>query len=243
MTASLVLLDNVIRVLGLTCIDADNPRSPIFLEYAVPGLGRCTPEAGMNEPSHHPLRSIHQQHQQNFPQVVYHTTTHPTPFDSYREVAHYPPVNATTGCPCQSLSLGSVVTPSIRSSTPLWLLTPKWDAYDLDRDYGEIRKEESRRLVWSTLTMVGGDRGARLALEQPQLDLHLAKPENVSPELSCRRCIQRLTGTLRPSSMLYCILEKPSTPPDPTSTPPFRQKSTLDSDAYLSAWSSLPVPF
>ncbi|KAG8920018.1 hypothetical protein FRC00_010585, partial [Tulasnella sp. 408] len=85
MTASLVLLDNVIRVLGLTCIDADNPRSPIFLEYAVPALGRCSPEAGTNEPSHHPLRLTHQQHTQNFPQIVYHTTTHPTPFDSYRD--------------------------------------------------------------------------------------------------------------------------------------------------------------
>ncbi|KAG8968159.1 hypothetical protein FRB90_010832, partial [Tulasnella sp. 427] len=58
------------------------------------------------------------------------------------------------------------------------MLSPKWDAYDLERDYGEIRKEESRRLVWSTLTLAAGDTGARLALEQPQLDLHIAKPEN-----------------------------------------------------------------
>ncbi|KAG8946589.1 hypothetical protein FRC04_011567 [Tulasnella sp. 424] len=178
MTASLVLLDNVIKVLGLTCIDAENPRSPIFVEYAVPALGRCAPEAGTSEPSHHPLRLTHLQHTQNFPQVVYHTTTQPTPFDSYRDVAHYPPVSASAGCPCQALSLGSAVTPAIRSSTPLWLLSPKWDAYDVNRDYAEIRREESRRLVWSTLTIVGGDRSARLALEQPQLDLHLAKPEN-----------------------------------------------------------------
>lgn len=178
MTASLVLLDNVIRVLGLTCIDADNPRSPIFLEYAVPALGRCFPEAGTNQPSNHPLRLTHLQHTQNFPQIVYHTTTQPTPFDNYRDVSHYPPVSASAGCPCQALSLGSCATPTVRGSTPLWMLTPKWDAYDVNLDYGEIRKEESRRLVWSTLTLVGGDRGARLALEQPQLDLHLAKPEN-----------------------------------------------------------------
>ncbi|KAG8899147.1 hypothetical protein FRB99_006898 [Tulasnella sp. 403] len=173
MEASIVLLDNVIHVLGLTSIDADNPRAPVFTRHMVPALGRPGPYATSNpntlqSTSTHPLLYRHSSSAQRY--IQYQATTQPTPFDTYRQVTN--PFRSS-GCPCNTISLSNV--PEAARSTPFWLMSPMWKA---DLSYAEIRKEESRRLVWSTLALVGGESGARVALQAPQINLHVAKPEN-----------------------------------------------------------------
>ncbi|KAG8879234.1 hypothetical protein FRB97_001853 [Tulasnella sp. 331] len=66
-------------------------------------------------------------------------------------------------------------TPDLLRSTPSWRFMPKWGQ---SASAGEIRKEEARRLVWSTVIMLGCGANARRATELFQLDLHVSKPEN-----------------------------------------------------------------
>lgn len=177
MSSSIVLLDNVIHVLGLTAIDADNYRAPIFTPGNVPALGRPLP-AGMFNPNHQQVSTPSLLRSNGSPldpsrYISYQHHTQPTPFDTYREVTR-PKGDHRPECPCHGLSLAT--TPDAVRATPLWATTPRWEK---DLEYPEIRREEARRLVWSTATLVGGEAAARLALGVPQLQLHVAKAENV----------------------------------------------------------------
>lgn len=174
------MLDNVICALGLTSIDLNNHRSARFAPRAVPALGRPQPEGygGIAlEPTSSASLELHvQNHEHTRPAIIYQSTTQPTPFDLYRSLGTNNPSGAIRkGCPCHALSLA--VTPEAVKGTPMWLCTPKWDA---NASWAEIKKEEARRLVWSTITLVSGDASARLALGFRQLNLHISRPENVS---------------------------------------------------------------
>ncbi|KAF8527466.1 hypothetical protein BU17DRAFT_81636 [Hysterangium stoloniferum] len=125
--SAMVMLDSIIRSLGLTAIDADNPRVSLFKSRAVP--------------------------------VV--------------------PVPATArvsseGCSCLALTLGH----NSRSShvhTPLWVATAAWNP---DWTVAEIRKEESRRLCWSSLQIAAGHTSHSAAFSVPPLDYFCIQPSN-----------------------------------------------------------------
>ncbi|KAG8996572.1 hypothetical protein FRB93_000714 [Tulasnella sp. JGI-2019a] len=194
MESSMILLDNVIRVLGLTRLDAGNPRAPVFAPGAVPALGRPLPAGQTYYPScdhgspasSSSLQSLLQAGQPSRNLIHYQPTTQPTPFDlcrAERRVVSHPHSSqsiAASGqnlsvetCPCHALSLAG--SPEAQKCTPLWLSTPQWDP---GASLAELQREESRRLVWASVMMFGSDAAARLALGMPQLDLHTAKPEN-----------------------------------------------------------------
>ncbi|KAG9034444.1 hypothetical protein FRB95_013241 [Tulasnella sp. JGI-2019a] len=178
MESSLIVLDDVVHVLGLKTLDRFNPRAAVFRAGAAPVLGRLRPDGQIYQHLN-PYNLGSQGHARLFlesiepprPSIQYQATTQQTPFDLYRSA--YNPTQGSHGCPCHALSLAG--SSEAQKSTPLWLSTPKWDP---EASLAEIQKEEARRLVWSTVTVVGANAATRMALGQPQLYLHAAKPEN-----------------------------------------------------------------
>ncbi|KAG8875578.1 hypothetical protein FRB97_004992 [Tulasnella sp. 331] len=195
MESTMILLDNIIHVLGLERIDAGNPRASMFKAGAVPALGRPRPynyyrersyASGSNDVSTRPstLPDLLQADRAHRNLVHYQPTTQPTPFDLCRtgssmaltQVSIYSNANVNLeACPCRPLSLAE--SPEAHRCTPLWLSTPQWDP---GVSWAELKKEEARRVVWTSVMMIASDAAARLALGLPQLDLHIAKPENFS---------------------------------------------------------------
>ncbi|KAG8862085.1 hypothetical protein FRB96_002115 [Tulasnella sp. 330] len=188
MQASASLLDNVIRYLGLVSIDAMDSRAPSYAAGAAPALGRPLPNGviikddGLQPresatatesiapalPS--PLRPLRSQ-----------AAVAGTLFNIWGHAIVEPPLHLDnvgrsgipTGCPCEALSFSR--TPDLLRSTPSWRFMPKWGQ---NGSVGEIEKEEARRLVWSTVIILGSDANARRAAGFPRLDLHISKPEN-----------------------------------------------------------------
>ncbi|KAG8885299.1 hypothetical protein FRB98_001884 [Tulasnella sp. 332] len=186
--ASASLLDNVIRYLGLVSIDAMDSRAPSYAAGAAPALGRPLPNGviikddGLQPresatatesiapalPS--PLRPLRSQ-----------AAVAGTLFNIWGHAIVEPPLHLDnvgrsgipTGCPCEALSFSR--TPDLLRSTPSWRFMPKWGQ---NGSVGEIEKEEARRLVWSTVIILGSDANARRAAGFPRLDLHISKPEN-----------------------------------------------------------------
>ncbi|KAG9034438.1 hypothetical protein FRB95_013235 [Tulasnella sp. JGI-2019a] len=185
MESSMIILDNVIHVLGLRTLDRTNPRVPIMKAGAVPAFGRPRPNGPRHKYLLHSKDLASQGHAQVSlksieppqPSIQYQATPQQTPFDLYRSANNSMQAlqvgMKTKGCPCHALSLAGSSEAQI--STPLWLCTPKWTP---DASWAEMRKEEARRLVWSSVTVLSSDAAARLAMGRPQLDLHAAKPEN-----------------------------------------------------------------
>ncbi|KAG8880884.1 hypothetical protein FRB98_004688 [Tulasnella sp. 332] len=226
MESTMILLDNIIHVLGLERIDAGNPRASMFKAGAVPALGRPRPynyyrersyASGSNDVSTRPstLPDLLQADRAHRNLVHYQPTTQPTPFDLCRtgssmaltQVSIYSNANVNLeACPCRPLSLAE--SPEAHRCTPLWLSTPQWDP---GVSWAELKKEEARRVVWTSVMMIASDAAARLALGLPQLDLHIAKPEN--HYLSLSSCtLQAIIATYASVSSMdsshYYILEK-----------------------------------
>ncbi|KAG9005215.1 hypothetical protein FRB94_001763 [Tulasnella sp. JGI-2019a] len=167
-------LDNLIRALGYTAIDAMDPRAPTFAPRAVPILGRpgffnrTSTLSGATPPN--------ADHPASPGSTKYQATRPSTPFDLYRSqgtdsTTHSPGTSA--GCPCRALSLAD--NPETARSTPAWLPMPRWKS---DASWAEIQREEARRLVWSSIVLLGADAAVRLADGHRQLDLHISKAEN-----------------------------------------------------------------
>lgn len=78
------------------------------------------------------------------------------------------------GCSCQALSLGQNW-PMASNFTPLWLHTAAWDQTWSE---AEIRKEESRRLCWSSLCLAAAHTSHSAAFSQAPLDFYLIQPSN-----------------------------------------------------------------
>ena len=86
-------------------------------------------------------------------------------------------VSRQEGCSCRTLTLGHV-SRSSHEHTPLWAATAAWHP---DWTYAEIRKEESRRLCWSTLQLAAGHTAHAAAFSTPPLDFFCIQPGNVCP--------------------------------------------------------------
>lgn len=85
-------------------------------------------------------------------------------------------VSRQEGCSCRSLTLGQV-SRSSHEHTPLWAATAAWNP---DWSYAEIRKEESRRLCWSSLQLAAGHTSHAAAFSAAPLDYFCIQPANVS---------------------------------------------------------------
>ncbi|TFK52485.1 hypothetical protein OE88DRAFT_1795692 [Heliocybe sulcata] len=156
--SSLFLLDGIIRSLSLTLIDAGDPRASHLRATTLPGESGLGLSQPMWSGADTPVEAIH----------------HPVPHEvmSYRSLQD--PV--TSGCSCASISLGATWS-AAREYTPLWLSTPGWDEGWTE---AEVRKEECRRLCWSTLFLACGHSSYVWAHKRRGLDLFVVDPANAS---------------------------------------------------------------
>jgi hypothetical protein len=71
---------------------------------------------------------------------------------------------------------GGVPPQSSKMPAPSWYVTPGWEW----ADERELRNESMRRLVWSTLVIVGQHSSYAASMGQGVAPLAVSKPENVS---------------------------------------------------------------
>ena len=201
-------MDNVFRSLDLIHTDFDSRRRLPFNHQKVPALGRC-------KPSNRSLWAVNPSQRHSVPDLrAPNSIVRPHPLSSFRSFAG-PRLEERKGCPCKDLSLGA--NPSHTRSAPHWGMTPGWSP---DATYAEIRREESRRLVWHSVGIVGIDAVARIHMKVPQLDLQMSDPRNVS--LHDSSFIFLTTGN---TSMTYSILGSSCTSDDLISTEHSHPKS------------------
>jgi len=165
--ASLNILDSIIRSLAMSYLDANNPSASTFTRNAVPVV----------EVSAEPYFS---------PTQPYITSmSMPSPIQQYAQPQQIgvDPTVRPANCPCDSLSLG-YQWPESHTQVPGWIATAGWNR---EWTEGEIRKEECRRLCWSTLMLVSGHTSFSAAVNWRSLDLFVGEPSNV------RGVLNRLT--------------------------------------------------
>jgi hypothetical protein len=158
--ASLNTLDSIIRSLAISYLDANDPSTSKFTRNAVP-IVEVSSEQYFSPPQPYlssPMASLTQTQQ----------------YVQQQQVAVDPTVRAAS-CPCDSLSLG-FQWPEAQTQVPLWVATPMWNR---DWSEGEIKKEECRRLCWSTLMLVSGHTSFAAAVNWGNLDLFMIEPSNV----------------------------------------------------------------
>jgi len=210
MSSSISVMDSVISALGLTSIDAGNPRTPLFFATTVPVIGRPKPEGSLRGTPLAVLPPLEEP--DDF--IQHHLNSQPTPFGSDRAAIHgAQPSSNSRHCPCPALAMQSV--PDQARSTPLWMMVPKWDQ---GAPYETVRREEGRRLAWSALQLVSGDIAVRIPSGAPLLDLKLVKPQNVSYiRLDTAKGGATNVPFRRLGSLLCCILARAYIPNTRTS--------------------------
>ena len=153
--SSLNNLDSILRSLAVTCVDADNPVTSTFAPNAVPVV-EVSSERSFSVP-------------QSLPSSI---STAP-----YVQL-HGSAVDSTvsgSSCPCDNISLGHQW-PEALTQVPLWATTAMWNPKWTE---GEIKKEECRRLCWSTLMLISGHTSFAEAVDWGPLDLFMVEPSNV----------------------------------------------------------------
>ncbi|KAG9005213.1 hypothetical protein FRB94_001761 [Tulasnella sp. JGI-2019a] len=180
--AVILLLDNVIRALGLTNLDATDPRAPTFEPNSVPALGRPRPNGQGNfSRSSGSMARCSATYLQNVSPdlspslMIKYGGARPLPVPStgVRASSQRDGSIATKGCPCLALSLSG--NPEAARCTPEWGTVPRWG---LSETWADIRKEEARRLVWSSVNLLSGHAASSLSCGTRLLDLHISRPEN-----------------------------------------------------------------
>lgn len=159
------MLDNLVRSLALAGLDQNDGRVSRFAARSVPTV---SVSHGIDYP---PAATGHAWDVRAHVPVSPHSYVPPPP---------PPPLSHTpqTGeCACHAYTLGSNWS-GAQEHTPLWLMTPAWDQEAAD---ATVRKEECRRLVWSSVMMVAGYTSFTAANSlAPPLELSLMDPSNVS---------------------------------------------------------------
>jgi hypothetical protein len=168
--ASLHILDSIIRSLAISYLDANNPTASTFTRNTVP-IVEASPEQQYLSPSQ-PYQSS----------MSIPLSTQQYVQSQSQQVAVGPTIHASS-CPCDSLSLG-FQWPEAQAQVPLWVATPMWNR---EWTEGEIKKEECRRLCWSTLMLVSGHTSFAAAVNWRNLDLFMVEPSNVRA-ISTDRC-------------------------------------------------------
>lgn len=161
--SALSMLDSLVRSLAMAALDRTDARASRFAARAVPTVSPAAVEYGGGgaagptwDVAPHTGAHAHAHH---------HTGAPPQ---------RTPP--AAGECACGAYTLGRNWSHA-QELTPLWLMTPAWSE---DATDAEIRKEECRRLVWSSVTMVAGYTSFTAANNvMPAVDLSLMDPANV----------------------------------------------------------------
>lgn len=160
---ALAMLDNLIRTLSLTYIDAENPSTTTFAESENPtDPGRRGPAYPL------PLYSRARE------SAYYERSTHPSSRLLHREPHPKP---SDSRCICSDLTLGRHWS-GAQEHAPLWLSTAAWDP---SWTVTEIKREECRRLCWNALSIAAGYSTFRSAHGLDTPDMFVLQPANVSP--------------------------------------------------------------
>ncbi|THH01910.1 hypothetical protein EW026_g884 [Hermanssonia centrifuga] len=97
-------------------------------------------------------------------------------------------------CACAAYTLGNNWSHA-QELTPLWLMTPAWNR---DSSDAEVRKEESRRVVWSAVTLVAGYTSYTSASNPlPTMDLFLMNAANYALLFPGESLVATSTGPSR----------------------------------------------
>lgn len=190
--SAMTRLDNIIRLLKCSTVDANNPAVTHFDRTATPiVLHRQRPISSSRYPvAEYAYSGDYVSYENSSSPTVYQPTlnyrdTMPSQ-NGYKSVAslqydhaHILPLNSelppskVKGCCCGDLSFGK------NSFTPLWEFSPRWlQGYSP----AEIQREEARRIVWSYVTLASALGGHTAGLGQDkELDTYWsASAENVS---------------------------------------------------------------
>jgi hypothetical protein len=157
--SSLNVLDSIIRSLAISYLDCGNPTTSKFPRNTVPVVevsseNHFTGTTGCASPTS--VVSAARQYVQQ------------------RQIAVDPIVHGSV-CPCKGLTLG-VQWPEAQIQVPFWVATPMWNP---EWTEAEIKKEECRRLCWSTLMLVSGHTSFAEALNWRHLNLFVLEQSNV----------------------------------------------------------------
>ncbi|CAE6421236.1 unnamed protein product [Rhizoctonia solani] len=142
--SALMFLDGIIRLLGLTMLDAMDPQAAVFSADKVPML---------------PL-----------------SQRRDAPASAGKPLGAPQPPNSTAGaatCACHALSI--MCTTTHGQLTPFWVSSAGWNP---NWNEAEIRREESRRLVWSALTLAAGFTAHDAAFAKDPTELHIIDAAN-----------------------------------------------------------------
>jgi hypothetical protein len=158
--SALIMLDNIVQSLNLTSLDAQDETASVYAPRAVPSVS--TPMAT-------PATNV--------------TVTPPPAIGLGVSITvpqssgggQSPSAVRPLDCPCSALSLGQNWQFTAQY-TPLWGFTPSWAT---DWDEAELRKEESRRLVWSALSLTTAHNSHSPSPSEMPIDFHVIQSHNV----------------------------------------------------------------
>ena len=202
--SSMGWLDSLLRSLNLLALDAGNPLASVFTS-AVPTIpspsprrvrrpsSGCIPSSQAQRP---PIDSKSMAAHEWSPNATHPPMTlPPTPqfTDAQLFAAHtqpptqtYPPSHAGSqpsgaanppSCHCIAFTLGHSWG-LVQEFAPLWDMTPTWQS---EWTEGDIRREECRRLVWSSVMLSAGHSAYTAARSEDDVQhLYLMDPRNVS---------------------------------------------------------------
>ena len=145
----------------MTYLDSDNPATSRFARNGMPFMDArpvgyfLATEQNHNPSSVHTSLSTRQYVQQP------HMTVEPT--------------IRSSRCSCDELTLGRQW-PEAQTQMPLWVASPAWNS---EWSEGEIKKEECRRLCWSTLMLISGHTSYAAAANWRHSDFFVMEPSNV----------------------------------------------------------------
>ncbi|KAF8610279.1 hypothetical protein BDV93DRAFT_430457 [Ceratobasidium sp. AG-I] len=104
-------------------------------------------------------------------------------------------------CACHALSIACTTTHS--QLTPFWVSSPGWDPSWIEV---EIRREESRRLVWSALTLAAGFTAHDAAFAKDPTELHLIDAANYALCFPAEVMLRRQTNLVHsPNESVWAL--------------------------------------
>ena len=156
--SSFLLLDSLIRLFSLTTLDADLPGARFSL-FALQNTTPPTVNSSLD------VREV--------AELITNGSASILPPDP---LSHHHPGPTGAGCSCAQFTLRQQW-PVVLAVAPLWEATAMWPSRFTE---GEIRKEECRRLVWSSVMLAAGHNSYTSArFDAEKADLYIKHYDNV----------------------------------------------------------------
>jgi hypothetical protein len=163
--SAMARVDNILRLLKCTSVDADNPVVTRFDSRATPltvnQLSLSTSSYPVPQINHPPVQYSRSSNIRRETKLPSDPNVRQSSGDADPQVLSYPTVpQHKKKCRCQDLCLGKNL-PEQLKHTPLWHYTAIWAQ---EHEPGEIKREEARRTVWSFITIASSLAGHTASL-------------------------------------------------------------------------------